>query len=256
MSGQLAWYVARAAGLIAWALLTASVVWGLTLSTKVFGKRPRPNWLLDLHRYLGGLATIFVGVHVVAIVADSYVHFGLVSVLVPFASTWRPVAVAWGVAALYLLVAVELTSLARKRLPRRVWRAVHVASFPLFLFSTIHAVTAGSDARTWVFAGAAVAGVSMVSVLTAIRVSRDTPEQKAVQRHVVRRRESPVALDQDLREHGHVVSDESGNRVAQRERGRRSGADEVPRDALVVEAQLGARAEADRRPFVVAAPRG
>src|SRR5439155_6609427 len=117
--------------------------------------------------------------------ADSYVHFGLVSVLVPFASTWRPVAVAWGVAALYLLLAVELTSLARKRLPRSVWRAVHVASFPLFFFSTIHAVTAGSDARTWAFAGAAVAAVAVVSALTAIRVSRDTAEQKAVQRRVV-----------------------------------------------------------------------
>src|SRR5438105_12749110 len=123
MSQQLPWYFARSAGLIAWALLTASVIWGLVMSTKAkpFGKRPRPNWMLDLHRYVGGLAVIFTGVHVGALLIDTYVHFDVVSVLVPFASSWRPSAVAWGVASLYLILAIELTSLARRRLPKRLW---------------------------------------------------------------------------------------------------------------------------------------
>src|SRR3954470_1053157 len=151
MPSTLPWYLARSAGMIAWALLTASVIWGLTMSTKAsaLGRRPRPNWMLDLHRYLGGLAAIFTGVHVVALLADNYVHFDLVSVLVPFASSWRPAAVAWGVAGFWLLAAVELTSLARRRLPKRVWRAVHFASFPLFLMATVHGLTAGTDAGTW-----------------------------------------------------------------------------------------------------------
>ena len=55
MSGQLPWYVARASGLVGWALLAAATLWGLALSTKIFGKRPRPNWILDLHRMLGAL---------------------------------------------------------------------------------------------------------------------------------------------------------------------------------------------------------
>ena len=66
MTTQLWWYVARAGGLVSWALLAATVLWGLSLSSKVFGRRPRPAWLLDLHRYLGGLAVVFVGVHVAA----------------------------------------------------------------------------------------------------------------------------------------------------------------------------------------------
>src|SRR4051812_12429811 len=135
---SISWYIARSAGLMAWALLTASVLWGLAMSTKAkaFGHRPRPNWMLDLHRYLGGLAAVFTTVHVLTIIADSYVHFGLADILVPLASGWRPLAVAWGVVAMYLLLAVELTSLARKQLPKRVWRAVHFASFPLFLSAT------------------------------------------------------------------------------------------------------------------------
>ena len=61
MSGQFPWYVARSAGLVAWALLAASVLWGLALSTKILSPKVRANWILDLHRWLGGLATIFVG---------------------------------------------------------------------------------------------------------------------------------------------------------------------------------------------------
>ena len=108
MSGTLPWYIARSAGLIAWALLSASVIWGLIMSNRVrpFGHRPRPAWMLDLHRWLGGLATIFVGVHIVAILLDHYVNFSLVSVLVPFQASWRTGAVAWGVVGLYLMLAV------------------------------------------------------------------------------------------------------------------------------------------------------
>lgn len=170
---QLPWYVARAAGLVAWVLLTASVLWGLTMTTRVAkGKVSRP-WLLDLHRYLGGLAAIFTGVHVGALLLDTYVHFNLTSVLVPFASTWRPTAVAWGVVSLYLLLAVELTSLARAHLSRRVWRAVHFASFPLFFMATIHMLTAGTDTVNPILRVAAAVSMGAVSVLTAWRIAHD-----------------------------------------------------------------------------------
>src|SRR3954447_14695639 len=125
LNGQLWWYTARAGGIVAWALVTMSITWGLALSTKAFGRRPRPSWILDLHRYLGGLALVFTAVHVLAIVADSYVQFGLTDVLVPFASAWNPAAVAWGIVAFYLLLAVELTSLSRRWLRKSLWRKVH-----------------------------------------------------------------------------------------------------------------------------------
>lgn len=172
MRGMLVWYIARSSGMVAWALLAASVLWGLSLSTKVLNGRPRPAWLLDLHRYLGGLATIFVIVHVVSLLADTYVHFGLASALVPFASTWRPAAVAWGVVGFYLLAAVEVTSLMRTKLPKRAWRAIHFASFPLFVTATIHALMAGTDTRTWEFELLAALAVALVVWLTGLRVSQ------------------------------------------------------------------------------------
>jgi DMSO/TMAO reductase YedYZ heme-binding membrane subunit len=185
MSDQLFWYTARAGGIVGWALLSASVLWGLLISTRVMGKLAKRPWLLDLHRYLGGLALIFTGVHVVSIIADSYVHFGLVEVLVPFASSWKPLPVAWGIVSLYLLLAVELTSLVRNRLSKRVWHAIHLTSLPLFAFSTIHMLTAGTDGGNgplrWsaLLVSAAVAGLVAMRVQSA-REKRDRPPRVPV----------------------------------------------------------------------------
>jgi DMSO/TMAO reductase YedYZ heme-binding membrane subunit len=160
VTSQLWWYTARAGGIVAWALLAASVVWGLLLSTRLRPGGVAPSWLLDLHRFLGGLAVIFVGVHVVSIMLDSYVHFGLADALVPFASSWHPVWVAWGIVAMYLLLAVELTSLTRRFLPARVWRRVHYLSLPVFALATVHFAVTGTDAGNPL----AVLGIVIVSL--------------------------------------------------------------------------------------------
>ncbi len=174
MNPQVWWFVARSSGIVAWALLTAAVIWGLLLSTpvsatRVAARRLRPAWLLDLHRHLAGLAVIFTAVHLVGLVADSYVTFGWAEILLPMASGWKPGAVAFGVVSMYLLVAIEATSLAIRRLPRGLWRWVHRSSFVLFATATYHGIAAGSDAgNTW-FRAAAWTSVVTVAALT-IRV--------------------------------------------------------------------------------------
>ena len=168
MHGHLLWYVARSAGLVAWALLALSVGLGVLLSSRMAGRRPSPAWLLSIHRYLGGLASIFVLVHVFGIVADTYVHFGVIDILVPLASSWHPVAVAWGIVAMYVLVAVELTSLARASLPRSLWRWVHMSSYPLFLLASVHMLSAGTDAFSAPVRALALAGTLGLLALTLV----------------------------------------------------------------------------------------
>ncbi len=179
MTNSLWWYVARAGGLVSWALLAAAVLWGLALRSRILGSRPRPAWLLDLHRYLAAIAVIFVGVHVGAILLDGYVHFDLVQVLIPFTSTWHPGAVAWGIVAAYLLLAVELTSLARAHLSRTLWRRVHYVSFPLFVFATIHALSAGTDRATSAFQIGVWSVCALVALLTALRARSAAPARPA-----------------------------------------------------------------------------
>jgi predicted ferric reductase len=169
MKSEMVWYIARASGIVTWALLAASVAWGLTLTARPFGNRPRAAWLLDLHRFLAGAAVIFLAVHVGSILADTYVHFGPVNVLVPFTGRWHPVAVAWGIVAMYVLVALEVTSLLRARLPRRWWRATHYASFPLFGFATVHALTAGTDRHNPLFRWGIILVTALVVLLAGWR---------------------------------------------------------------------------------------
>lgn len=176
--GSIWWYSTRAAGLVAWGLLSASVIAGLLLSSKLTGRWARPNWMTDLHRGLSALAVSFVGVHVVTVVADSYVHFGAADVLVPLASGWKPLAIAWGIVSMYLLVAVEASSLLRRRLTKKTWRAIHLASFPLFVSATAHGITAGTELGTTAGMIAAIAVTATVAGLTTFRVLDEMERSK------------------------------------------------------------------------------
>ncbi len=169
---KLAWYISRSSGLLAWVLCGLSIVWGLALSTRFIRRRGLPAWLLDVHTFLGGLAVVFTGVHLVALVADNYTVFGWRELFVPMASEYRPGAVAWGIVAFYLLIAIELTSLIRKRLSRRVWHTVHLTSFGVFGAGTLHGIQAGSDwSNLVVKIGSLVVG-SLVIWWTALRILR------------------------------------------------------------------------------------
>lgn len=160
---KLAWYVSRSAGLVAWCVCSASVIWGLLVSSRMVRRRGAPAWLLDLHRYLGGLSIVFTAIHMAGLWFDDYFAYGMKDLLVPFAGPYRPVAVAYGMVAFYLLVAIQLTSWGMRRLPRKIWHAVHLGSLPLVVLATIHGFLAGTDrANKLVIAGALVFGAAMV----------------------------------------------------------------------------------------------
>jgi DMSO/TMAO reductase YedYZ heme-binding membrane subunit len=169
MNPQTWWYLARATGYVAWALVTTSVITGLLLSTRLTNGRPTPAWILDLHRFLAGTAVAFTSLHIVGLVADNYVHFGATDILLPFAASWRTGAVTLGVIAMYLLAAVEISSLLMRRLPRRLWRGIHLSSYVAFWLATFHLVTAGTDANNPLSKVATAVVIAIVVFLTFVR---------------------------------------------------------------------------------------
>jgi predicted ferric reductase len=171
MSPQFWWFLTRASGIVAWVMLTLSVIWGVLLSTKAFPQQRSTVWLLSLHRWLGGLTISFLAIHLAALVADSYVSFGLAEITIPYASNWKPGAVALGVLGAWLLVAVELTSLAMRRLPRKFWRVVHLSSYLAFWVTSMHAAFAGTDASSWLYRGGAAASIVAVAWALMYRVA-------------------------------------------------------------------------------------
>ncbi len=145
MDGRVWWWLTRSAGLVAWVVVAATVVWGLLASTKMVRRRGAPAWILDLHRYLGTVTIVFVAIHVAAVWLDSFVKFDAKQLFVPFSATWRPHAVAWGIFATYLLLAIQTTSWLMRKLPRKLWHRVHVLSLPMLAMATVHGFLAGTD---------------------------------------------------------------------------------------------------------------
>jgi sulfoxide reductase heme-binding subunit YedZ len=167
-----AWYVARAGGVLAFALLTVTVLLGLLLA----GRKTLPRWprfaIEDVHRFANLLTWSFVGVHVLALLADTFIGFSPVEVLVPFASHYRPAATAAGVVGAELLAALAITNAYRNRLPHAVWRRAHYLNFGVWALALVHGVAAGTDtAAAWAIA-LYVAAAASVTCVTAWRVLR------------------------------------------------------------------------------------
>ena len=192
VSSKFAWYVARASGLVAWSIVTASIVWGLALSTRIIRRKGIPAWLLDLHKFLGTLSIVFVAVHIVGLWADNYTYFGPRELFVPMASAYRPLPTAWGVVATYLLVAIESTSWVMRYLPRKLWRRVHLMSFVLFASATVHGFTAGADNGNLVVQWLALTGGLLVFFLVVFRLLAPRRANATQPRRVERAAVSPL----------------------------------------------------------------
>lgn len=140
------WYAARAAGVVAYVLLTSGVLLGVLLA----GRARLPRWptfaVTDVHRFVALLTGAFVFLHVAALLLDRFVHTSLVAVLVPGASAYRPFWVALGTVALELLAAVAVSTVFRKRLGHARWRRIHYLTFVVWAAATAHGIGAGTDA--------------------------------------------------------------------------------------------------------------
>ena len=156
------WYfLSRSSGIVATVLASGSIVWGLRFSARETGSRLRPNWWLDLHKWLGGLTLAFTALHLLAVFADSDTGIGFWDLFVPGRARLDTTAIAWGVIASDIFAVVVWTSWPKLRLRRWLWRAIHVTSIPATVLVGIHAYQIGSDATTFAFR-------AMLVVLTAI----------------------------------------------------------------------------------------
>jgi sulfoxide reductase heme-binding subunit YedZ len=167
MFDQVLWFAARGAGIVSLLLSTAVVCLGLMTALR-FERRDWPRFLtVELHRSIALVSVIFVAIHVVTAVLDPFTSLGILAALVPLASSYRPLDVAFGVISVYLVLAVLLTSLIRDRLSQRTWRAVHWLAYAAWPMAVLHSITAGSDAfAAWMLAivGACCAAVGGVLV--------------------------------------------------------------------------------------------
>ena len=165
------WDIARAGGFTAYILLALAVIVGLALSTKLQSPSRWPRLInSELHNFLTLLSTIFLGVHILAVWLDPFTHFGWNEVLIPFASYYRPIWMAFGIVALYLGIAIGISTLLRKRIGYIWWRRLHVLTLVIFLLTTVHGYFTGSDTQTWWGLGIYLVSTVLVGLLFCRRV--------------------------------------------------------------------------------------
>jgi len=175
MTSQVWWYFARSSGMVAAILLMASFVWGVLMATRALKPVDRPSWMLAMHRWFAGLAVTATAVHLASLIADNYVHFGAKEVLVPFASSWRPTAVAIGVMSMYILAVVQITSWLMKRMSKKVWRGIHMSSYVLVWMVFLHAGLSGTDTSNRVYRIVAVVLAIVVATAAILRIRLGRP---------------------------------------------------------------------------------
>jgi len=165
------WYAARAAGIVAYLLLSGSVVLGASMSSK--GRLAWPRFAVEeAHRYVALLTGAFIALHGGSLLLDRVVPYSLVQVTVPFTSSFRPLEVGLGVVAADLLAAVAITNALRARLPYAFWRRVHYATILVWLGATVHAVSSGTDRHDLWFLVIVGMAVGLVALAFANRLGR------------------------------------------------------------------------------------
>jgi methionine sulfoxide reductase heme-binding subunit len=157
------WYATRASGIVALILLTLTMVLGLVTT----GRARARNWpgfaQQEIHRRISIIAVVFLAIHVVTSILDTYVNIGWFAVVIPFTSPYGRFWVGLGTIALDLMVAVFVSSLLRARLKPGTWRAIHWLAYASWPIALAHTFGLGTDSRErWVIALGALCVFSVV----------------------------------------------------------------------------------------------
>ena len=160
------WLSARAAGVVALGLVTASVGIGLLMATKLLRRPGLNRVLVKLHEHLALTGLVAIAVHGITLLGDSWLKPGVGGVMVPFAMSYRPLFTGLGIVAGYLAALLGLSFYARRRIGTRLWRKLHRATSAVYVLGVVHALGAGTDASTtWLRAFLLVTGAPIVFLL-------------------------------------------------------------------------------------------
>jgi predicted ferric reductase len=169
--GHIPWALSRASGLAAFAVLSASVIMGLLISTKASdGMLSRP-FVFDMHQFLSVASLVLIGVHAGSLLFDGFLNFTSLGVLVPFVSPYQPVAIGVGIIAAWLCAITTASFWMRSRIGQKRWRTLHYVTFLAYVGGLWHGIAAGTDTQLPLVYWGYIFSLATVSALTVLRVS-------------------------------------------------------------------------------------
>jgi len=170
---SLDWVLIRGSGLVAYALLAGSTIWGLLITTKVLGPAAKAKAITWFHEALGIAGVLATVVHMVALSLHDYISFTWAEILIPGRSDWNPTATAFGVVAFYGSAIIAASFYVKRHIGQQAWRAIHFGSLGAFASALIHGLTAGTDSQVPQVSAMYAATGTAVLLLVIIRVSQE-----------------------------------------------------------------------------------
>jgi|SRR5687768_2478093 len=175
-------HVTRSSAFVAYLLIWASMLAGLSITSKAARKGPGMAASFGLHRYTTLLGLGFALMHALSLLGDPYMNYTVGGLLMPFtAGSYKPHWLGLGQIALYSMAIISASFYARNRLGVRTWRLIHSLSFALFLMALIHGLQSGSDSGYWWAQGLYwVSGASVLlgSIYRVLAVRAGRPREK------------------------------------------------------------------------------
>jgi methionine sulfoxide reductase heme-binding subunit len=175
---SVSWYLTRGSGAVSLVLLTASVVIGIAGTMRVSGGH-WPRFAVEtVHRDVSLMVVVFLIIHIVTSVLDTFAPISLTAAVIPFVGSYRPLWLGLGALSFDLILALTITSLARRRLGYQTWRAVHWFAYASWPVAVLHGLGTGSDSKVWWMLALTAACVGAVVVAACLRFGRSesTPE--------------------------------------------------------------------------------
>ncbi len=161
------WEFIRAAGILAYVLLSISVMMGIGVKARAMDGMIKRPWVYEAHQSITIAAFASALLHMALLLLNSHVQFSLATLLLPFASSWKPLPVALGIAAFWLMLVLVASSYTRGLIGQTTWRALHYGGFVAWVVALGHGLTAGSDSGLawlqWIYLGS-LAGVFFLLV--------------------------------------------------------------------------------------------
>ncbi len=164
------WYLTRATGATALLLLSLAIALGV-LDVERWSSPRLPRFVLDaLHRNVSLLAMVFIVVHILTAVLDSFASISIADAVIPFIGSYRPLWLGLGAVAFDLIVAVIVTSLLRARMGFATWRAVHWLTYASWPIALVHGFGTGSDASSGWLLALSIACTALVTAAVLTRL--------------------------------------------------------------------------------------
>jgi predicted ferric reductase len=178
---QITWHLIRSAGILAYVLLTVSMLWGLAVSTRAVNDWSPGVLTMLMHSTISWLAVILSIGHALLLMVDKYFSYQIADILVPFIGPYRSFAVGLGTLSVWIMLAVSASFWIKDRMGHKNWWWLHLTSYVTFGLATAHGLLAGTDSERLGIRILLLLGVLLVSGFTAFRVykARTKPAKPA-----------------------------------------------------------------------------